>query len=464
MVPLLAVALASLTAIALINARAATLATKSRIERQLQDVVRVLAGSSFPLTDSVLAQMGGLAEAQFVLTDASGRRLASSLAVGPDVFDAGNHAARRINQVKLGDSIELDGLGYYHSAVAIKGRTPFPGPTVLHILFPHDDYNAAWRTVFLPPLLVGLATALSVAIVTHLVTTRISRALGRLGREVQTLAGGDFSKIPTPRLNDETRDLTIAVNHTATRLADFEAEVRQTEQMRTLAMLGAGLAHEMRNAATGCRLAVDLHAEGCRSEQGVESLSVARRQLDLMEHRLNRFLKIGRQPAEEARRDVNLADLVAEMTSLVAPAARHAGVRLRQRRLGDPAVVSADAELLGQAVMNLLLNALDAASGRPSDSDRAGVVRVLTWGDRRQSRIVVTDSGPGPQPGVGDRVFAPFVTDKPEGVGLGLSVARRIVESYGGQIEWIRRGRRTRFLILLPVAGPPTPEPGTARG
>jgi nitrogen-specific signal transduction histidine kinase len=65
--------------------------------------------------------------------------------------------------------------------------------------------------------------------------------------------------------------------------------------------------------------------------------------------------------------------------------------------------------------------------------------------------LLVEDSGPGPPAEVADRLFEPFVTSKPEGVGLGLAVARQVAEAHGGTIGWRREGDRTCFRIELPL-------------
>jgi nitrogen-specific signal transduction histidine kinase len=66
----------------------------------------------------------------------------------------------------------------------------------------------------------------------------------------------------------------------------------------------------------------------------------------------------------------------------------------------------------------------------------------------------VWDSGPGPAPEIAGRLFEPFVTGKPEGVGLGLAVARQVVEAHGGRIGWERRDGRTCFRVELPAPPP----------
>ena len=136
-----------------------------------------------------------------------------------------------------------------------------------------------------------------------------------------------------PQRDDEVHDLVVAVNQTASKLREYEQHVRQTEQMRTVAMLGAGLAHEMRNAATGCRLAVDLHAENCSLSAADDSLAVAKSQLQLMENRLQGFLQLGREESKTQTQRLDLSAIVGELVPLVLPAARHAGVTIRGSRV-----------------------------------------------------------------------------------------------------------------------------------
>jgi two-component system sensor histidine kinase HydH len=90
--------------------------------------------------------------------------------------------------------------------------------------------------------------------------------------------------------------------------------------------------------------------------------------------------------------------------------------------------VRADAQRLQQVVLNLVLNAAQAMPG-------GGTLRVRTSRDGREARVVFQDTGPGLDPAVRERIFEPFVTTKEKGSGLGLAVARRIVEEHGGTIS-----------------------------
>ncbi|MCC6492160.1 MAG: HAMP domain-containing histidine kinase [Pirellulales bacterium] len=447
MLPLIAVALGSLTALGAINARLAARHARLRIERQLQGVVSVLADSNFPLTNRVLRQMRQLSQAEFVLADADGRPLASSDAAVEQAFAIAAPGASRA--AMPGQPLALGGRAYLHTAAKLPARPGESHSATLHVLFPESEYRRSWREAFLPPLVIGLACVTAVTLVARLLAGRIGRASVRLSGEVLRLAGGDFTAIDVPATDDEFRDLSLAVNQTASRLADYERQVRQTEQMRTAALLGAGLAHDLRNAATGCRMALDLHAESCPSAGG-ETVAVAKRQLQLMENHLQRLLHAVRPGAVESRTQFDLAQLVDELLPLVEPMAKHAGVELAWQS-APTAMILADQEAIGQVVLNLLINAIEAAR-TPPRSPVARVAVELNCPGATRAALTVSDSGPGLSNAAARALFDPFFTTKPEGVGLGLAAARQVVQSHRGSIQWTRHDGQTRFCIEIPLA------------
>jgi signal transduction histidine kinase len=222
--------------------------------------------------------------------------------------------------------------------------------------------------------------------------------------------------------------------------------------MRTLTILGASIAHQLRNAATGCRMALDLHADECGASNSGECLDVARQQLRLMESQLQRFLRIGKNPKEVVTSNVDLVELIDNLLPLVRPAAQHAGVELDCRIASRQLVVRGDEEALCQVVLNLLLNAVQAAqqNGLHEHKQSRVCVEVGTAMDER-AEIIVSDSGAGPADAVAGSLFEPFVTDKAEGAGLGLTVAKEVVTAHGGSIGWSRENGMTRFRVGLPL-------------
>jgi signal transduction histidine kinase len=447
--PLLLVSLASLAAVGAFEARVAANRTRERIETQLQGVVAVLATSNFPLTSPVLKKMRDLSSADFALADTTDAIVATSMQHSlPNLSHAG--AVARVADVTLGPPLTVEGRDYFHTALALPHRAG--ERRTLHVLFPRDEYRRAWREALIPPLLVGVVAVAAVAAAAHFLAARISRATTRLGHEVQRLARGDFSPIELPDTDDEIRDLALAVNRTAEMLADYEQQVRRTEQMRTVARLGASLAHELRNAATGCRMAVDLHAESCPIREDDDSLEVAHRQLRLMEGQLQRFLQIGKRPTEIVRREVDLTQLLEDLLPLVRPAANHAKVILDWTPPNEGPRVMGDHDGLGQIALNLILNAIEAVQQTPWDDDVPRRVTVeLQGAGRDEAVLVVSDTGPGPSDAAAPALFEPFVSSKAEGAGLGLAVARQVVEAHGGRITWTRTSGVTQFRVLLPA-------------
>ena len=148
-----------------------------------------------------------------------------------------------------------------------------------------------------------------------------------------------------------------------------------------------------------------------------------------------------------ATQKVPVAELIDASVSMALMGKRIKGVRCTRRSAPD-ACVTADPIQIQQVLINLITNGLEAAAVR-----QPGEVIVAAEIEQRMVRISVTDSGPGFAPEVADRLFEPFVSTKAEGLGVGLSICRTIVESHGGKIEVDEdKDRRTRVSITLPIA------------
>lgn len=450
MLPMLGLMVIALVGVSGLSAYLAAGRAQRQIEQQLREMTRTLDQSSFPLTDAVLRQMRGLSGAEFVLVGDASVILASSadrvavsrlpihLVIDPDLV--------------LDQRIALNGAIYFHAAKRLAGRKLNEPSVTLHILYPEVGYRQAWMDAFYPPLAVGLVAVVLVAFAAVVVADRVSRPMTKLQTQVTHIAEGQFEPMQLPARNDEIRDLAEAINRMALMLAQYEREVRQTERLRTLAQLGGGMAHQMRNAATGCRMAIDILASELDLSNDCESLAVARRQLELMERHLQRLLALGKPPQNVPLNRISLDELVEDMLPLVRPAARHAGVDLRWERPETPTFVAGDAEGLEQLVINLLLNAIEAAANQTAVSSERVVRVLLRPRGAERVELLVEDSGAGLSETVRDRLGEPFVTAKTDGVGLGLAVAKQVAQQHGGQMGWERHAGWTTFRVDLPRA------------
>ena len=210
-------------------------------------------------------------------------------------------------------------------------------------------------------------------LVASVLAQRFVRPLKLLGDQTATIAGDNFRGVAVPRRNDEIRDLALCINGMTEKLSRYESEVRRNERLWTLGQLGAGMAHQLRNSATGARMDIELHQRECSlvSSDG-KPLQVALRQLRLMESYLQRFLSLGRSNPTPHEK-IALEELLEDALELVRPACVHNKVELCFDGAHESLDVWGEADSLRELLVNLLLNALEAAkrhAGVPPKVDR----------------------------------------------------------------------------------------------
>ena len=300
------------------------------------------------------------------------------------------------------------------------------------------------------PVLAVAAATLTVLVPLGLRTTgKLAARIGAVERHVGRIAEGEFGQrlLPQPFADiqpaDEISRLVAGVNQLSTTLGELRMSLIAGERQRLLGQLAAGFAHELRNAITGARLAIDLHCRRCDGPASDESLTIAVRQLNIVEEEVRGLLALGKI-SETTPAPLAVDSLLVEVRDLTNPRCEHAGVHLE-------CVIPTGITILGRhdslraALVNLALNGIDAAG-------RGGRVRLSASVLDNRVELVVEDTGQGPPAAIRDTISEPFVTGKPEGIGLGLSVAKAVAEEHGGTLEWQRAQSRTRFSIWLPAA------------
>lgn len=231
----------------------------------------------------------------------------------------------------------------------------------------------------------------------------------------------------------------------------LEAELVRRERLSTLGNMAAAVAHEVRNPLN----AVSVGLQRLRVEFQPAAAEEYGRLLELMQGEVRRlnaiveeFLSLAR-PLPLRREPVRVPDLLDEVLGLVEAEARRAGIRIERSVPADLPAVEADGDRLKQVLLNLVLNAVQAMPD-------GGTVTLGAALARRALTLTVADTGPGIPPEVLPRLFEPYVTTRAKGLGLGLAIARRIVEAHGGRIEVESRpGRGACFRITLPLGGAP---------
>jgi signal transduction histidine kinase len=421
-------------------------------EENLQRVATTLAEGSFPLTERVLAQMTGLSGAEFVLMTQEGAVEESTIPTDGDAretlarwFVLPNQESRSVKS-----SVLVAGREFFVDRVPVPARSPRGVPQTLYILFPKDRWSARIKEATYPALMTGILAAVVALGTTTLLARRIVRPIHTLVKQTAKIAGGDFSPVLIARRNDELRDLASSIGRMTERLARYEDSVRQHERIQTLSKVGAAMAHQLRNAATGGSMAIEFHRRDCPLGASDESLEVASRQLRLMESYLQRFLAMGKGvPA--AREVVPVHAVVEDVLTLLRPMVAHAGVEIRWIAPQQALHLHGDPDALHQMATNLITNAIVAARGKTS---KPGLIEVVLCAvGTGRGLLEVRDDGPGVDPAIQGRLFEAFASTKPDGVGLGLWVARQIAETHGGTLRAQRRDALTCFSFEFPLWG-----------
>ncbi len=449
LIPIIGIQAVAMTAITLGTATLAANRSEREIIARLNGVIDTLGHANFPYTASVLAKMRGLSGAHFAVFTEDGRVTDSTLPALKTLPPALRTLQPTDRPESLGESptFRLDGTLYF--AVPLRASVGSPDSSLL-VLYPETSWRQARWEAATPPLAVGLATLALMTAVTTWIAQRISLRIRELEQQVARIAAGDFERFDPGARGDEVQDLANSINRMCDQLKQMRQTIRQSERTRLLAQLAAGLAHQLRNSLTGARMSIQLHAKRFPPRDGDETLNVALRELTITEEQVKGLLSLGRlerQPHTECE----LGRLLEEITLLVSPSCEHAQVDLRRRPGEGPLHVMADAPGLRAAVLNLMMNAIEAAGP-------GGGVRLGVSTDRMEAVIEVSDTGPGPPPDVAETLHEAFVTSKLEGVGLGLAIAHQVAAEHGGRLSWSREDGETRFRLALPRAN------GTPKG
>jgi signal transduction histidine kinase len=239
------------------------------------------------------------------------------------------------------------------------------------------------------------------------------------------------------------------------RLLSSERRVRQAERLAELGTLTGGLAHEIKNPLSTVQLNLQLLQEDISPEDPayhriVNRLNLVHRETSRLRDILDDFLRYAGK-LELDRQPVDLNQLVEELVDFFTPQAQLNRVQARWRPAPQPVVINADAKLIKQAVLNLMLNAVQAMSAAQQSGGGGELILSASRHDG-EAIIDVIDTGPGIPPDALARIFDAYYSTKKGGTGLGLAMARRIAEEHGGKITVSSEvGKGTDFRVHLPA-------------
>lgn len=252
-----------------------------------------------------------------------------------------------------------------------------------------------------------------------------SRRIEELGRIIIA-----YSEV-TEKLQESHQRLESTVRSLQQELGEKNRLLERRNRLAALGEMAAGMAHEIRNPLGGIQLYASMLARDLEDrEDSLALVHKMKRGVKRLEEIVSQVLSFSREIRPNSL-DTDLVALIHQTIELASPQMQNRSVRAVYE---GPAMLVAqiDPTLLGQAMLNLMLNAVDAAP-------EAGIVTIRcccaeAGDDVRQFRLQICDNGPGIAPELLDRIFNPFFTTKDTGTGLGLAIVHRIVEAHDGTI------------------------------
>lgn len=255
-------------------------------------------------------------------------------------------------------------------------------------------------------------------------------------------------------LEETVQQRTAALQAEIAERERLELAKVQSERLAAVGTMAAQVAHEVRNPLGSIALNLDLiqkevgeiaNTPGYSPEEGRVLVGEMRAEVHRIQKVLEDYLQFARLP-KPRRQPLALNEFLGQKLAFLNGEFDQAGVKPHTHF--DPALrnISADAEQLWQATLNLIRNGLDAMP-------EGGELTVSTWRDGGQVQLRVADSGKGMSGEQLKQVFMPFFTAKPAGTGLGLTLVQQIVTEHGGHVECESAiGKGSTFTIFLAIA------------
>jgi len=316
-----------------------------------------------------------------------------------------------------------------------------------------NDFGYQLRQLSMRTILIATVALLIMFFITFFALQRLNKPLRLLSVAAEQVASGDLSVQLSRNGNDEVSRLTRAFNTMTQRLAvqkQMEEKLRDLDRRAVLAEMASSLAHEIRNPLNLINLTADhlaheyIPAEETRKQSYTDLISALKAEVQHLNKMVNEFLTIGR-PSRLKKSYFILADLFNQIEMLIKQQllAKHVLYTISGNTSQE---INADIEQIRLVVLNILLNAIEAI-------DDNGTISIIVERNEKQTVIIrIMDNGHGIDPENIERVFEPYFSKRPGGTGLGLALARRIIEEHGGVITaGNQETGGAQFDITLPI-------------
>jgi signal transduction histidine kinase len=438
-IPFAVVALVATSASAYVALSVVSREFESRIRSQILNTADVISRGGFAFNPAILRSVKSITGADIVTFDTTGAVVSTT--VDPSRKEL-------IDAVKAGAEGGAAGavreISCEHPCfVSYRPVTDRPG-TIVAVVVESSESAAAISAVSRTIVLTALVSVITLIGVSQLVALRVTRPIDDLVRFSQDIAGGTSRRAREG--DDDVGRLGRAFNQMLDRLDESKALKVRNEKLALAGLFAARVAHDIRNPLASIKINSQMLEAAVKGDpKNAALVNATLHDISQVEYVIRDLIELAR-PSE-------LRLVPADLNAVIRAAIRQLDSRLTHRRVVTSLILPdrlpqalLDPERFAQVLTNVFINAIDAMPN-------GGTLTVSTRSDGAEIVVEVDDDGVGIDPGMVTRVFDPFVSTKPEGVGLGLVNARAVVAGHGGEIALTpRQPRGTRAKITLPVS------------
>lgn len=293
-------------------------------------------------------------------------------------------------------------------------------------------------------IIFSVAGVISVVLGHILLSRKVVMPIQRLASATIELAEGNLSTRVAIDSRTEIGSLYRSFNIMAKKLEEHE------KKLKDFNLITSGVNHEIRTALNPLSINVQLlrkeisKIDNPKAGNLLDTIAIVEHEINRINNVMEEFVRIAKFPHPRFRKeDINL--IIKEVAELISPRAKESGVEVCLSLPNEIPLLMLDSEQMKQVILNLSVNAIQAMPD-------GGTLTIGTLKDGQKILIRVSDTGKGIPPEIMKDIFTPIFSTKEEGLGLGLSIAQRIVEAHGGKImcrSEINKG--AVFEIMIPL-------------
>jgi len=323
----------------------------------------------------------------------------------------------------------------------------------IHLKINKENFSKILKSYTFMRMLITLVIFSVGILAIYIISSRYTKPIDMLNKAAIKVAQGDFSYRLNINRKDEMGKIAESFNFMIQKLQEnqvLQKRLREAEHLSAIGELSRTIAHEIRNPLNFISLSIDHIIEKLeKKEKDVDTyirlLKTIKQEIYRVNNLITEYLEYTK-PLKLNKKPVSIAELINEVISLVKVNAEKEGVRIFKDYTSN-CTLNLDVDLMKSCLINIIINAIQAMK-----DSKVKNLFIKTEFLEDKLLIKISDTGSGIPEEIIDKIFEPLFSTKKEGLGLGLSLAKKVIEEHGGKIEISSKvGHGSEVRIYLPV-------------